>query len=202
MTGRSDDTSAPPAATASSKFRPATTPSPPPTYQLPEDLRTAGAAIAEGAHRFEPSGRARRPVVLAALSRLLSHSRWSILFVTPATLLRWHRQLVARHWTYPHATPERPPIAKPIRDLVLRLARENPSWSYRRIQRRQRSDTAVAGSCPNLEPLDPEVRDALTGSGRPVRAPPTSGSTQRMGACMVPAPSRGGPGSPVTTVEA
>src|SRR5215212_4526768 len=72
-------------------------------------------------------------VILAALSRLLPRSRWPIFFVTPATLLRWHRQLIARHWTYPHATPGRPSIARQIRDLVLRIARENPTWGHRRI---------------------------------------------------------------------
>jgi putative transposase len=51
-------------------------------------------------------------VVLAALSRLLPRSRWPIFFVTPATLLRWHRRLIARHWTYPHAKPGRPPVSK------------------------------------------------------------------------------------------
>jgi hypothetical protein len=79
--------------------------------------------------KLEPADR----VVLAALSRLLPRSRWPIFFVTPATLLRWHRQLIARHWTYPHATTGRPPIAGQIRDLVLRLARENPSWGHRRV---------------------------------------------------------------------
>src|SRR3954465_6222504 len=55
-------------------------------------------------------------VVLAALSRLLPWARWSAFFVTPATLLRWHRQLLARHWTYPHARPGRPAIDPQIRD--------------------------------------------------------------------------------------
>jgi hypothetical protein len=72
---------------------------------------------------LEPADR----VVLAALSRLLPRPRWSAFFITPATLLRWHRQLIARHWTYPHARPGRPPVGKQVRDLVLRLAAENAS---------------------------------------------------------------------------
>jgi transposase InsO family protein len=80
--------------------------------------------------KLEPADR----VVLAALSRLLPRSRWPIFFVTPATLLRWHPQLIARHWTYPHTTPGRPPIVRQIRGLVLRLAAENPAWGDRRIQ--------------------------------------------------------------------
>ena len=69
---------------------------------------------------------------LAAASRLLPMDRWRSFMVTPGTLLRWHRRLVARRWTY--ARPAgRPPMRREVRELVLRLARENPRWGYQRI---------------------------------------------------------------------
>jgi putative transposase len=72
--------------------------------------------------------------VLSALSRLLPTPLRRLRLVSPRTLLRWHHELVARRWTYPHRRPGRPPTAAPIRALVLRMARENPRWGYRRIQ--------------------------------------------------------------------
>jgi hypothetical protein len=71
-------------------------------------------------------------VFLAAASRVLPRVQWRAFIVTPATLLRWHRRLVAQRWTY--AGPVgRPPMRGETRELVLRLARENPRWGYQRI---------------------------------------------------------------------
>jgi putative transposase len=69
---------------------------------------------------------------LVAASRLLPRARWRSFVVTPTTLLRWHRRLVARRWTYAGRVG-RPPVGGEIRALVLRLARENPRWGYQRI---------------------------------------------------------------------
>jgi putative transposase len=71
--------------------------------------------------------------ILAAFARALPRSAWAGLAVRPATLMRWHRQLVKRRWTYPHRRPGRPPLDSGVQALVVRLARENPRWGYKRI---------------------------------------------------------------------
>ena len=71
--------------------------------------------------------------VMAALIRLLPGKLRAHRLVTPGTVLRWHRRLVTRKWTYPHRTG-RPPVSTEITALIERLATENTSWGYQRIQ--------------------------------------------------------------------
>ena len=77
--------------------------------------------------QLRPYGRA----LLGGFSRALPRRAWSSFFVTPATLLRWHRELVARHWTYPHRRPGRPPSRQ-------RTWRSSPGRYSRRSHRRRR----------------------------------------------------------------
>jgi putative transposase len=109
----------------------------------------------KGRPRFEEHDR----LLLAALSRVLPRRSWSVFLVQPETLLRWHRRMVARHWTYPRRRPGRPPIERELRELVLRLARENSSWGYLRIVGELRKlDVAISAT---------SVRSILAGAGLP-----------------------------------
>ena len=79
--------------------------------------------------RYSPADRA----LLATLARLLSRERWAAFLVTPATLLRWHRELVARSWTYPQPGKAANALDDEVVALVIRLAQDNPRWGYFRI---------------------------------------------------------------------
>ena len=113
--------------------------------------------------RYTPADR----LVLATLAKLLPRERWPVFLVTPSTLLRWHRELVARRWTYRRAGRGAQGLAQQVIELVVRLARENPRWGYVRI----------VGECRKLG-----VRVSATSVRRILR---------RHG--IRPAPRRGGP---------
>src|SRR3954451_5414524 len=72
-------------------------------------------------------------LMLAILARLLPRERWAAFLVTPATLVRWHRELVAHRWTYPATGLGGRGLGPQTDELVLRMARENPRWGYLRI---------------------------------------------------------------------
>jgi putative transposase len=82
-----------------------------------------------GRPRYEPRDR----VLLAAFSRALPRGRWATFAVTPETLMRWHRRLVTRRWTYLGGGPGRPRLEAELVTLIVRLAREHPRWGNRRI---------------------------------------------------------------------
>ena len=107
--------------------------------------------------RFTASDR----LVLATLSRALPRDRWAIFLLTPATLLRWHRELIARKWTHPH-TGKRPTLPEETVNLVIRLAQENPRWGLpadrRRSPQDRRAGLGVVGA------LDPATARSGTGT--------------------------------------
>jgi hypothetical protein len=82
-----------------------------------------------------PQLRRRDRVFMAAISRALPRARWSSFLVSPQTLLRWHRELVRRKWTFRRRSAGgRPPIPDAVRELILRMGRENPRWGCIRIR--------------------------------------------------------------------
>jgi putative transposase len=80
--------------------------------------------------RFDNADR----TIISTLARAIDRKHWSAFIIQPATILAWHRRLVAKHWTYPHRHVGRPATAAEISAIVVRLASENPTWGYRRIQ--------------------------------------------------------------------
>src|SRR4051794_3280570 len=111
--------------------------------------------------RYTPHDR----VVLAMLGGLLPRERWRVFLVTPSTLLRWHRELVARRWTYPATGHRRPGLPGEVVELVLRMARENRSWGYVRIV--GECSTGASRLRPGRLPPSPP----LHGSGCPQASP-------------------------------
>jgi putative transposase len=79
--------------------------------------------------RFDGTDR----ILMSALARVVDRSHWSAFIVKPATILAWHRRLVAKHWTYQHRYVGRPTTTAEIRTMIIRLATENLTWGYRRI---------------------------------------------------------------------
>ena len=81
-----------------------------------------------------PKLRRRGRIVIVALAGLVSKERWAAFIVTPATVLRWHRELVRRKWTFRHVKVGRPPLDPELVCLILKMARENPRWGIVRIK--------------------------------------------------------------------
>jgi transposase len=81
-----------------------------------------------------PKLRRRDRIVIVALATLVSKERWSSFIVTPATVLRWHRELVRRKWTFRHVKVGRPRLAPELVRVILAMAKDNPTWGVVRIK--------------------------------------------------------------------
>jgi len=120
-------------------------------------------------------------MLLAAASRAMPRKLWSAFVVRPETMLRWHRELVRKKWTYKRrGRPGRPPIDPEVRDLIVRLGRENPRWGYQRIRGEllkldiQVSATTVRTILLRLG-LEPSPRRGVSSAGAaPLRPHPRS----------------------------
>jgi hypothetical protein len=73
-------------------------------------------------------------MLLAAFARLVPRDRWSGFIVSPQTILRWHRELVARKWTFRHTKTGRPPLDPELVALIIAMAKDNPRWGCIRIK--------------------------------------------------------------------
>src|SRR5690349_18615236 len=122
-----------------------------------------------GRVRYQPGDR----LWLAALSRLIPRRRWGDVFaVTPATLLAWHRRLVARKWDYAsRRRPGRTSTAAVIRKLVIRIATDNPAWGTGGCR------ASWSGSATRSPPPRSGRSCTMPGSARRPAAPARPGSS-------------------------
>jgi len=81
-----------------------------------------------------PKMRRRDRMFFAALSRILPRERWDVFPVTPQTLLRWHRELVAKKWTFKGKKVGRPPIDPELSSLIIRMAKNSSDWGCYRVK--------------------------------------------------------------------
>jgi putative transposase len=120
-----------------------------------------------------PRLRRRDRLLMAALSRMLPRERWSAFLVRPQTLLRWHRELVRRKWTYRHRSTGRPPIAEDVRDLIVRMGGENPRWGCMRIKGElAKLGISGLGDRDPDGPAPPRARTGPTGVGSDMEGVP------------------------------
>jgi len=103
-------------------------------------------------------------MVLAALAKLLPRNRSPIFLVTPSTLLRWHRELIRRRWTYPTSGRSRRALNPEVVDLIVQLARESPLRIPAHRRRMPQARRAGVGDLGRRDPMPPR-----TGAGAPAR---------------------------------
>jgi hypothetical protein len=107
--------------------------------------------------RTNPRSRLRRRdrIVIAGLARLIPKARWTGFVVTPATILRWHRELVRHKWTFRHSRVGRPPLSPALVDLIIRMARENRAGALC-ASKASSKDSGIGWS--DHDPHDPSPR--------------------------------------------
>ena len=109
--------------------------------------------------------------LLAALVRLLPKELRAHRIVTPATVLAWHWRLVAKKWTRPRPLG-RPPIAEELAALIVRLATDNPTWGFTRVQSElcRVGRRVAASTVRRVLRRNPVADEADTPADRPGRA--------------------------------
>jgi len=128
--------------------------------------------------RYTPADR----MLLAVLAKLLPRERWAAFLVTPSTLLRWHRELVARRWTYPRTGRAQRGVDEETVALVVRLARDNPRWGVGCNVRAQAMSSGAATRSRGVAP-DRRLREVV--GGRPDSCSAGNRWTVRVGCCLL-----------------